>query len=380
MIRNSVKNPIIKSQSGKYLLLHSGIFTFVNFCVIIKSIRNVGTSRKEYTMSVTIKDVAREAGVSVATVSRVLNGSCNVSDDSTQRVNEAIQKLNYSPNFLGRNLRKRETNVILCIMPTSEHSLYSKIVMGMQRYASRHGYDIITAVSDNVATAEARQMNMLFNRTVDGVVLLGTMYDADSINRLAENYDIALCCEGVPGANVLTVAVDDESAAIDAVKALIKKGSRDIALIGTKSEGISSTARENGYKIALKEAGIEFREELVYRESYDYECGIHAMDYFASLKKMPSAIFAVSDLLAIAAIHRAVELGLNVGRDISVMGFDNISMCEMMLPTVSTVEQPCEKMGELVIAKLIENIHSSVKDCKYYTVDHKVIMRSSTGD
>ena len=331
-------------------------------------------------MSVTIKDVAREAGVSVATVSRVLNGSCNVSEDSTEKVNDAIKKLQYSPNFLGRNLRKCETNVILCIMPTSEHSLYSRIIMGMQRFASKLGYDIITAVSDNTATAEARQMNMLFNRTVDGVVLLGTMYDADSLNRLAQNYDIALCCEGVPGADVLTVAVDDESAAYDAVTTLIKKGHKDIALIGTKSEAISSTARENGYKMALKNAGITYREELVYRDSYEYNCGIDAMNYFAKLEKRPTAVFAISDLLAIAVIHRASELGLEVGKDLSVMGFDNISMCEMMIPTVSTVEQPCFKMGELVIAKLIDNITSSHKDNKYYTVDHKVILRSSTGD
>ena len=104
------------------------------------------------------------------------------------------------------------------------------------------------------------------------------------------------------------------------------------------------------------------------------------MDHFSSLEKRPTAIFAVSDLLAIAAIHRAYELGINVGKDISIMGFDNITMCEMMIPTVSTVEQPCEKMGELVIAKLIENIHSVTKDNKYYTVDHRVILRQSTGD
>ncbi len=331
-------------------------------------------------MSATIKDVAREAGVSVATVSRVLNGSCNVSEDSTEKVNDAIRKLKYSPNFLGRNLRKCETNVILCIMPTSEHSLYSKIVTGMQRYASKLGYDVITAVSDNTATAEARQMNMLFNRTVDGVVLLGTMYDAESLNHLAQNYDIALCCEGVPGADVLTVAVDDESAAFDAVTTLIGKGHKDIAFVGTNSEAISSTARENGYKMALEKAGIPYREELVYRDSYEYNCGLDAMDYFAKLDKRPDAVFCVSDLLAIAVIHRGAELGFTAGKDISVMGFDNISMCEMMLPTVSTVEQPCFKMGEMVIAKLIENIRSSHKDNKYYTVDHKVILRASTGD
>ena len=331
-------------------------------------------------MSVTIKDVAREAGVSVATVSRVLNGSCNVSDSSAARVNEAIEKLHYSPNFLGRNLRKCETNVILCIMPTSEHSLYSKIIMGMQTYASKVGYDIISAVSHGTSAAEIRQMNMLFNKTVDGAVLLGTQFNADDLNRLSQEYDIALCCEGVTGANVLTVAVDDEKAACDAVTALIKKGHKNIGFIGTNSAAISSTARENGYKLALKNAGIPLREEYIYKQTYDYECGADAFDKFSELEDKPTAIFAVSDLLAISAIHRAVDRGIKVGTDVAVMGFDNISMCEMMLPTVSTVSQPCAKMGELVIAKLIENIHSNVKDNKYYTVGHEVIMRQSTGD
>ncbi|WP_294449649.1 LacI family DNA-binding transcriptional regulator [uncultured Ruminococcus sp.] len=331
-------------------------------------------------MSVTIKDVAKEAGVSVATVSRVLNGSCNVSDESTKKVNETIAKLNYSPNFLGRNLRKCETNVILVIMPTSEHSLYSKIVMGMQDYAGKVGYDIITAVSYSTSTAETRQMNMLFNRTVDGVVLLGTQYDAESLNKLAENYNVALCCEGVEGANVLTVAVDDEQAAFDAVVTLIKKGHRKIGFIGTKTAAVSSTARENGYIRALKEHGIEVREDYFYKESYDYDCGERAFEHFNSLEEKPTAIFAVSDLLAISAMHKAIDMGVEVGKDIAIMGFDNISMCEWIVPTLSTVEQPCSKMGELVVAKLIENMNKTTKDNHYYTVDHKIILRQSTGD
>lgn len=331
-------------------------------------------------MSVTIKDVAREAGVSVATVSRVLNGSCNVSEDSAKRVNETIERLNYSPNFLGRNLRKCETNVILCIMPTSEHSLYSKIVMGMQSYASKVGYDIITAVSSGHSATETRQMNMLFNKTVDGAVLLGTNFSAEELNALAENYNIALCCEGVTGANVLTVSVDDEQGSYDAVMTLIRKGHRRIGFIGTNSDAVSSTARENGYKHALKDAGIGLDEQLIYKDSYDYECGAAAFDYFYSLDNKPTAIFAVSDLLAISAIHKASVSGVTVGKELAVMGFDNISMCEMMLPTVSTVEQPCAKMGQMVVAKLIENMNSSSKDCKYYTVDHRIILRQSTGD
>ena len=332
-------------------------------------------------MSVTIKDVAKEAGVSVATVSRVLNGSCNVSDESAQRVNDAVEKLRYSPNFLGRNLRKRETNVILVIMPTSEHSLYSKIIMGMQKYAEKIGYDIISAVTGSASTVEARQMTMLFNRTVDGVVLLGTQYDADELNKLAQNYDIALCCEGVEGANVLTVAVDDEQGAYDAVTALIRKGHKRIGFVGIDSKtAISAIDRENGYKRALAEHGIAESEELIYRENYEYDCGERAAEYFAGLENRPTAIFAVSDLLAISVINKLHELGIEAGQDIGVIGFDNITMCEMMRPKISTVEQPCEKMGELVITKLIENIHSEHKDTKYYTVKHRVILRESTGD
>ena len=332
-------------------------------------------------MSVTIKDVAKEAGVSVATVSRVLNGSCNVSDESAQRVNEAVERLKYSPNFLGRNLRKRETNVILVIMPTSEHSLYSKIIMGMQKYAEKIGYDIISAVTGSASTVEARQMTMLFNRTVDGVVLLGTQYDAEELNKLAQNYDIALCCEGVEGANVLTVAVDDEQAAYDAVTALIRKGHKRIGFVGIDNKtAISAIARENGYKRALAEHGIAEDSGLIYREDYEYDCGGRAAEYFAGLEKKPSAIFAVSDLLAISVINRLHEMGIEAGKDIGVIGFDNITMCEMMRPKISTVEQPCEKMGELVITKLIENIHSEHKDNKYYTVKHSVILRESTGD
>ena len=221
---------------------------------------------------------------------------------------------------------------------------------------------------------------MLFNRTVDGVVLLGTQYDAESLNKLAENYNVALCCEGVEGANVLTVAVDDEQAAFDAVVTLIKKGHRKIGFIGTKTAAVSSTARENGYIRALKEHGIEVREDYFYKESYDYDCGERAFEHFNSLEEKPTAIFAVSDLLAISAMHKAIDMGVEVGKDIAIMGFDNISMCEWIVPTLSTVEQPCSKMGELVVAKLIENMNKTTKDNHYYTVDHKIILRQSTGD
>ncbi len=330
-------------------------------------------------MGATIKDVAKEAGLSVATVSRVLNSSANVSGEASKRVNAAVRKLGYSPNYLGRNLRCRRTNVLLVIMPTSEHSFYMKIVSGIQRYAQPRGYDVICASSNSTSEIEVRQMNMLFNRTVDGVIMLGTQYGADTLNTLAKDYDIALCCEGVEGANVLTVVVDDERAEFDAANALIDMGHKRIAFVGA-NDAVSSVQRRNGYKRALTERGIGVRGEYIYSGSFEYEHGALAFEHFMKLEEPPTALLCVSDLLAISAINAAEKAGLKVGRDISIMGFDNISMCEMMIPSVSTVEQPCAALGELVVRKLIANITSSgsVKDNSRYTVGHKVILRGST--
>lgn len=331
-------------------------------------------------MSATIKDVAKEAGVSVATVSRVLNGIDKVTDASAKRVRDAVEKLGYSPNFLGRNLRKRETNVILVIMPSSEHSLYMKICAGMQSFAQTLGYDIITASTNNSSDVEARYLNMLYNRTVDGAVFLGTSLDAATLNRLSVNYDIAVCCEAVVGANVLTVNVDDEQAGYDAADALIKKGFRRIAFIGAQDSARSSLMRETGFRKALEENGITLPNEYVYKNTYEWHNGMDAMDKFLALQERPEAVFAVSDTLAMTAMKKAVEKGLKVGEDIAIMGFDNISMCELMNPPLSTVEQPCTLMGETVCRKLISNISSDVKDNGIYTVKHTVILRGSTGD
>lgn len=331
-------------------------------------------------MSVTIKDVAKAAGVSVATVSRVLNGSANVSQSAADAVNRTIKELHYSPNFLGRNLRKRETNVILVMQPASVHSFYSEIGAGIQEGALKHGYDVIFATTNGLEEIENRQMSMLYNRTVDGAVLLGTNFDANTLNKLAENFDIALCCEGIAGANVLTVTVNDEQASYDAVDALIKLGHRKIGIISTNSDAMSSVYREKGYIRALEEHKIPVRDDYIFKGTYDYETGEEAFKHFESLEDKPTAIFAVSDLLAISAINSAYKRGINVGKDLAIMGFDNISISEMFIPSVSTVAQPCKEMGIFTVEKLIQNITSVEKDNRYYTMPHKVIYRQSTGE
>lgn len=328
-------------------------------------------------MEATIKDVAKLAGVSVATISRVLNNSAVVSPETAEKVNQAIKELNYKPNFLGRNLRKRETNVILALIPSTEHTYYSEILHGMQIEALDHGYDIFMSTTNSYGPHEERLLGMLKNRTVDAAVLMGTVLDDKTLNELDDQYCIALCCEPRQGADILTVMIDNEKAAYDAVKYLVSIGHKRIGMVSTEGRAPSSVERENGYMRALKDSGIAFDERLIYRGSYDYTSGMKALEYFSRMENRPTAVFAVSDFLAAGVIKKGTELGLNIGREFSVIGFDNISMTEMYTPSITTVEQPCFEIGRMVARLVIENITGRKKKGRIF-LDHKLVFRQST--
>lgn len=329
-------------------------------------------------MEVTIKDVAKHAGVSVATISRVLNNSAVVSPETAEKVNEAIRELNYRPNFLGRNLRKRETNVILALVPSTEHTYYSQILHGMQMEAFANGYDVLMSTTNSYRPHEERLLGMLRNRTVDAAILMGTTLDEKYLDELAAQYCIALCCEPLKVTdNVLTVTIDDEKAAYDAVSYLISIGHRDIAIVSTEVRAPSSVEREKGYMRALAEHNIPVNEKYIYRGSYDYTSGMKAAESFIRMEKSPTAVFAISDFLAAGIVKKASELKMNIGREFSVIGFDNISMTEMYTPSISSVEQPCFEIGKTVAGLVIENIGGKQNKGRV-SLEHKLIFRQST--
>ena len=331
-------------------------------------------------MSVTIKDVAKAAGVSVATVSRVLNKKANISDAAIEAVNAAVEELGYSPNFLGRDLRKCETRRILAIIASTEHSFYSEVIRGMQETAFKSGYDVLIGTTDDEPDHEMRLLNMLFSRSVDAAVLLGPKLDVQTINKLGKNYNLALCIERLDDCELLTVTIDNIAAAYDAVKYLINKGSRKVAMISTSIRSQSSIDREIGYKRALEESGIPFRDEYLYQGTYDSISGEEAVGNFLSLPDPPTAIFAVSDHLAMGAIRCSITLGKQVGKDIQIMGFDDITYSQMFIPSISTVRQPLYLQGVTVIKELLENLTNPVKKDDLIMLSHELVLRSSTGD
>lgn len=331
-------------------------------------------------MNITIKDVAKAANVSVATVSRVLNNKNNVSEEAVQAVNRAVEELGYSPNFLGRDLRKSETKRILALIGTTEQSFYNDVLRGMQDAAYAEGYDVIIATTRNDPDHEMHLLNMLFSRAVDGAVLLAPKSNSKVISDLAKRYRLAICLERLDINNILCVTIDNERAGFDATSYLIGKGRRRIGLITTMIRSQSSVDRENGYMRALEENNIPFDPDLIYYGDYDADTGTRGCEYLMRLENRPDAIFSISDTISIGAMTYAVQHGITVGKDLLFFGFDNIAYSHMFIPRLSTVEQPCYLQGKTVIEKLIANMKTDDPDKSTYMLPHSLILRESTGD
>ncbi|MBQ8411671.1 MAG: LacI family DNA-binding transcriptional regulator [Ruminiclostridium sp.] len=331
-------------------------------------------------MSVTIKDVAKAANVSVATVSRVLNKKSNVSDEAIEAVNAAVERLGYSPNFLGRDLRKSETRRILAIVASTEQSFYSEVLRGMEETASAKGYDVLIATTRDDPKHEMHLLGMLFSRSVDGAVLLGPKLDAATISNLAENHNIAMCLERLDDCKVLTVTIDNVKAGKDAVTYLISKGRKRIGLITTEQRSQSSVDREIGYKQALEACGIPYDESLVYYGDYDADSGTRGCEYLMNLDTPPDAIFSISDMIAIGAMNYALANNIKIGKDVLFFGFDDIQYSKIFVPHLSTVQQPCFMQGRLVVEKLIENMKAEMPDKSLYMLPHSLVLRETTGD
>lgn len=331
-------------------------------------------------MSVTIKDVAKAANVSVATVSRVLNKQSNVSKDAFDRVTKVMEELGYSPNHLGRDLRKSETKRILAVTASAEQSFYSEVLRGMEVAATEQGYDVLIAATHDKPEHEMHLLNMLFSHSVDGVVLLGAKQEAEVISKLAENHNIALCLERMEGCKALTVTIDNVSAGRDAVNCLIEKGHKRIGLISTTTRSQSSVDREKGYRQALEEHGIEYDEQLVFLGNYGCKSGTEGCKRLLELNDPPTAIFSISDMIAIGAMKYAMSKGIEIGRDVMFIGFDNVAFSDIFVPRLSTVEQPCFAQGKLVVEKLIGNMKGETADMGLYMLPHRLVLRESTGD
>ncbi|MBB6671121.1 catabolite control protein A [Cohnella nanjingensis] len=330
-------------------------------------------------MTVTIYDVAREAGVSMATVSRVVNNNPNVKPQTRKKVYEAIERLGYRPNAVARGLASKKTTTVGVVIPDIANAIFAEVARGIEDIANMYHYNIILCNADKRKEKEIRVINTLLEKQVDGLLFMGGAVTDEHLQAFnTSNVPIVLCATTDEKGAMPSVDIDHESAAFDAVQRLIAEGHRKIAMIsGTLQDPANGYARYQGYKKALEQAGIPFDEDYVRIGNYRYESGIEAMQHFLGLSNRPTAVFAATDEMAIGAIHSIQDEGLKVPEDVSVISVDNIRMASMVRPQLTTVAQPMYDIGAVSMRLLTKLMKKENVEQSRVVLPHELIVRSS---
>lgn len=338
-----------------------------------------GTEIGGYKMTVTIYDVAREANVSMATVSRVVNGNPNVKPTTRKKVLATIERLGYRPNAVARGLASKKTTTVGAIIPDISSIFFAELARGIEDIATMYKYNIILSNSDQNKDKELQLINTMLEKQVDGIIFMGGNITQEHIQQfstasvpvvLAATYDGT---EATPSVNI-----DYEVAAYEAAKNLIDKGNKRLAFINGNEEETINQLKYQGYLRALKEASIEPVADYVVNGDYTYESGIKAVEQFMSLAQKPTAVFAASDAIALGAIHGAQDLGYRVPEDLEVFGFDNTKLANMVRPTLSTVVQPMYDIGAVAMRLLTKYMNKEEVEEKKVVLPHRLVERNST--
>jgi len=328
----------------------------------------------------TIHDVARKANVSVATVSRVLNSPSLVKEVTRNRVLKAMKDTHYVYNALAGGLSARKTTILGVIVPTITNAVFATVTKGIQDYARQQGYSIILGNTDYSEENERDLIHLLQEKRADGVILNGPWRDTPIVPLMKETrLPFVITWQTVEDKDVSFVAFDNFKSACRIVEHLIGLGHRRIGMIaGRFSVSERARMRWEGYRKCLADHHISYDPQLVLEKGYTFADGKEAMARLFQLSSPPTAVFCGNDILAIGAIVCAKEKGIQVPRDLSVVGFDDAEISAYYDPPLTTMAVPAYEMGQLAAKVLIENIQGESKPPRQYMLETKLIIRGST--
>ena len=309
---------------------------------------------------ITLKDIARELEVSISTVSKALKNSEEISLDTKDKIQAFAKLYNYKPNNVAISLKNKRTKNIGVIIPDIVHHFFTTVFRGIEQYANKQGYNVIVCVSDESFDKEVINMEMLANGSVDGFImaLSAETQKKGDFNHLKEITD-----QGIPlvlfdrvtdEINCDKVLINDKEAAFLAVNKFIENGRKKIALITTENYFSVSTAREEGYREALKKSNLELNEDLILKLPFN-EVDENAIQNFFNTKNI-DAVLCVNEIFAIHCMSLVQKNGKKIPDDISFIGFTDGILSKYANPTLTSVAQHGEKMGEIAAKMLIEKV------------------------
>jgi len=337
-------------------------------------------------MAVTIKDVARKAGVSPSTVSRVLSNHPRISTETSQKVRAIMEQLGYHPNIMAKSLVSKTTNSICIMLPKSAEELFSnyffmELIRGIVTQASRVGYDVLISSGANEKEEVEGVSRLLNGRRVDGVILLYSRTDDPVIDFLQEHsHPFVLIGRSDKYSDILSVDTDNVQASYDSTKHLISLGHERIGFVSGPPELVVSKDRLKGYLKALADAGLESRPEWIVEGEFLQESGYRAMSFFMNLPNRPTALVLIDDVVAFGILRGLHELNYRVPEDLCLVSFNNIPLSELSTPPLSSVDIGIYNLGYTASQVLIQSIKNNQDESyqKRQIIPHRLMIRESS--
>ena len=326
----------------------------------------------------TVYTVAEHAGVSIATVSRTLAGSRKVSPATRQRVMQSIEDLNFEPNPSARRLAYMKTETVALVFPDISGPFYSTVIRGVEQEAGRHNHNVLI-YGTHGKESSGRYLRTLSSK-VDGFIIMARSVDEDSLWSL-ERQDVPFVLLGHSNGQLQcsTISVDNDAGAYKAAAHLLEHGHKRIGIITGPENSPDNKGRLQGYKKALLDAGIPLQQNMVVPGNFKYEGGQIAIHKLLECNPRPTAILAANDEMAIGAIDAAQQRSIRIPEELEVIGFDDIQMSGLTHPSLTTVRQPMQLLGEAAVTLLFDRLQSSNGQPRHEMLDTELVIRQSCG-
>lgn len=327
-----------------------------------------------------IIDVARQANVSPATVSRVLNGSHLVNAKTVEKVQQVIRELHYIPNNMGKQLRSRKTMTVAVVVSDIRVSYYAEIIKGIENMANSLHYKVLICDAQNQKPKELEFLSLLMNRTVDALILVTPNLSDQEIAWYADNgYAIGLIGRRIEHHLIPCSFTDNVKLAEEVILHLVGQGHCKIAFLSGYIDATNSVERLEGYMKALQKSGISFDPDLVENGDFSEEEGCEAFNRLRSYRDDFTAIFAANDEMALGVYKACAAMGISIPDQLAVVGVDNIRLTNYVVPRISSVEQPLYAMGAVLAEKLIDQINDNTwADNRIFKVDARLVVKESS--
>lgn len=332
---------------------------------------------------ITIYDLARKLNISPATVSRGLKDHPAISKKTKKRIFDLAKEMGYRSNNFARNLRKQTTNTIGVIVPRLNSYFMSTVIAGMEKVANDEGYNLIISQSSESGQKEIASARTMFNNRVDGL-LVSLAYDTEDAGHfdvfMKKNIPLIFFDRVIDNKNCVNVLIDNRKAAYEATKHLIDQGCKRIVHITATPKRNVYIDRLQGYKHALADHNIKFRDEYVIISNLSQEAGTVAAETIKQMKPLPDGVFVANDNCAVGCVMALKQSGIKIPQDIAVVGFNNDPVSTVVEPNLTTINYPGYEMGEIAARNLINHLNgiSSITSTNTILLRSELIIRASS--